>query len=355
MVTLDYTLQSSLERKAYIEQLLTTQEEWAPNDLEAMADYLIFCMDKEERKRKQILTANRMVTINKRETSFEGLAEKFENGEDGVYNIITKNKHQLLQPKQKITQWDIDNLPGMQGTIEAINFWKSVIPHVEGRDKYVAKKALIEFRKQQYLIKSEYICQSNPTSNYEKPNIELPCEEWVDSEGNVRFSGISLCNPRVCSLILCNYSKLKQSGEENYDGDTHYLMDEFDDISDAALRDYPLYNRIAQLKIDGLQNTQIQEILNEEFHISHSLEYISSLWRKKIPALIASEAEDRFLDWYYLVKEKGTYKRCSRCGQIKLAHNKYFSKNSTSKDGFYSICKNCRNHKTPSELLGKNE
>ena len=45
------------------------------------------------------------------------------------------------------------------------------------------------------------------------------------------------------------------------------------------------------------------------------------------------------------VIEKGKYKTCSRCGQIKLAHNKYFSKNKTSKDGFYSICKACRNTK----------
>mgnify|MGYP003405023299 FL=1 len=82
-----------------------------------------------------------------------------------------------------------------------------------------------------------------------------------------------------------------------------------------------------------------------EFGIKHSLEYISSLWRNKIPNLIASAAEDEYLDWYYLNVEKGKYKRCSRCGQIKLAHNKYFSKNNTSKDGFYSICKCCRNKK----------
>jgi hypothetical protein len=44
-------------------------------------------------------------------------------------------------------------------------------------------------------------------------------------------------------------------------------------------------------------------------------------------------------------EEKGTYKKCSRCGQIKLANNKYFSINKTSKDGFYSICKCCRNSK----------
>jgi hypothetical protein len=72
---------------------------------------------------------------------------------------------------------------------------------------------------------------------------------------------------------------------------------------------------------------------------------LSSLWRNKIPKLIASQAEDELLDWWYLTQEKGKYKKCTRCGQIKLAHNKYFSKNKTSKDKFYSICKNCRNVK----------
>ena len=167
------------------------------------------------------------------------------------------------------------------------------------------------------------------------------------------YEGVSLCNPRVCSAILINYSRLKQAGLEDICSDIYYLMDEFDDISYAALESYPLYYRIVQLKIDGEQNVDIQETLEKEFGVRHSLEYISSLWRKKIPSLIASEAEDRFLDWYYLVVEKGTYKKCSRCGKIKLAHNKYFSKNSTSKDGFYSICKDCRNHKTviPEDVL----
>ena len=122
-------------------------------------------------------------------------------------------------------------------------------------------------------------------------------------------------------------------------------MEEFDKVSMRALAKYPLYYRIVECKIDGLQNAEIRDILEEEFGIKHSLEYISSLWRKKIPGLIASAAEDEYLDSYYLNEEKGKYKRCSRCGQIKLAHNKYFSKNKTSKDGFYSICKECRNKK----------
>ena len=122
-------------------------------------------------------------------------------------------------------------------------------------------------------------------------------------------------------------------------------MEEFDKVSTIALREHPLLERIVLYKIDGMQNIDIQEAIQLEFGIKHSVEYISSLWRNKIPKLIAEAAIDDFLNWHYLQEEKGTYKKCSRCGQIKLAHNRYFSKNKTSKDGWYSICKVCRNKK----------
>jgi hypothetical protein len=62
--------------------------------------------------------------------------------------------------------------------------------------------------------------------------------------------------------------------------------------------------------------------------------------------MLASQAEDDYLNWYYLEVEKGQYKKCGRCGEIKLAHPKYFSRNRPSKDGWYSICKCCRNNKS---------
>jgi len=69
-------------------------------------------------------------------------------------------------------------------------------------------------------------------------------------------------------------------------------MTDFDRVSEKALKPYPIYEKIVEAKIDGKQNTEIQQILDKEFGVTHSLEYISSLWRKKIPKLIASVAED---------------------------------------------------------------
>jgi hypothetical protein len=121
-------------------------------------------------------------------------------------------------------------------------------------------------------------------------------------------------------------------------------MEDFDALVDAAIKDkYPIYYDLIIYKIDGKQNAEIQELLYADYGIKHSVEYISSLWRNKIPKIISEQAEIDWLEWHFTFEERGKWKRCSRCGQIKLAHNKFFSKNSTSKDGFYSICKECRN------------
>lgn len=305
-------------------------------------------MEKQERKERKILTDNRMMTVNKRECSFEGLVSQLENGEDGIYNLITDNKNQIFQPKVTITKKDLDEIQPLRQLREAINVWEAKLKVTEGKDAFVIKKALIEMRKDQYVIKNAYRRPIVPNKLTRSTHvIMLPDEtsSFDDEDGYPIPKGVSLLNPVVCSAILCNYSRLKEDSYDRLEGDLYYLMLDFDEIADKALKEYPLYEKIVECKVDGLQNTQIQEILQMEFGIKHSLEYISSLWRKKIPKLIASQAEDEYLYWYYLNIEKGKYKKCSRCGQIKLAHNKYFSKNKTSKDGFYSICKKCRNSK----------
>ena len=346
MIKLDYSLTTPEERKALVEKILEENPNPNPAYLEILADYLILCMEKQEKKERKILTENRMATVNTRETSFEGLVSQFENGEDGIYGLITEDKNQIFRPKVSITKKDLEEIPELRQIREAIQVWENILKKATGRDAFIAKKAIIELRKDQYLVKDAIRKPIVPKNVMHCKNpIQLDGYITFDENGYCVSHGVTLVDPKVCEAILCNYSRLKQDSYGVWDTNTWYLMEDFDNVATRALADYPLYERIVECKIDGLQNVQIQEILKEEFGITHSLEYISSLWRKKIPSLIASQAEDEYLDWYYLNEEKGKYKRCSRCGQIKLAHNKYFSKNKTSKDGFYSICKACRNSK----------
>ena len=144
---LDYSIESPEERKAYVEKILEENPEPAPYYLDILADYLVLCMEKQERKDRKLLTENRLYTVNKRETSFEGLASQFENGEDGMYSLITEDKNQLFKPKIEITAQDLEEIPFLKQIKEAIAQWETKLKTLSGKDAYIAKKTIIDLRK----------------------------------------------------------------------------------------------------------------------------------------------------------------------------------------------------------------
>ena len=115
MIKLDYSLQTPEERNQLVNQILSEAdpEELTPKYLEILADYLILCMEKQEKKQKKILTENRLTTVNKRETSFEGMISQMEMNEDGIYNLITQEADEY----EKITARTLPDTPEL--TVDA--------------------------------------------------------------------------------------------------------------------------------------------------------------------------------------------------------------------------------------------
>lgn len=350
VVKLDYTLQSPQERNELVKKIIdsTPPEKLTNRYLEILTDYIIFAMDKEERKEKKILTDNRMVTVNKRETSYQGLISKFENGEDGIYNMIANDKNIIFTPKVSITPKDLEEIPALRDLRDAIAAVEAQVARASGKKKYILKKQLIEMRQDQYVIKNAYhppmycmnVVKSFSTMNFSETTT-------ITEDGEVYSNGlITLFEPKHVSALLCNYSRLKEDAYGKFYSDSYFLMEDLDTLIENTLKEkYPLYYDLLIYKIDGKQNVEIQQLLLDNHGIKHSVEYISSLWRNKIPKLLAEQAQEEYLLWYFTIKEKGKWKKCSRCGEVKLAHNRFFSKNKTSRDGFYSICKACRNKK----------
>ena len=96
MIKLDYSLQTPEERNELVSKILAETPDPSEKYLESLADYLVLCMEKQEKKEKAILTENRLATVNKRECSFEGLVSQLENGEDGIYNLINESKQTIF-------------------------------------------------------------------------------------------------------------------------------------------------------------------------------------------------------------------------------------------------------------------
>lgn len=353
MRKLDYTISSPEERRDLVQQILEETGEESINEktLEIMADYLVLCMEKEEKKKRKILTDNRMATVNKRESSLEGLVAKLENGEDGLYNLTTNDKNVILTPAVSITQKDIDEVPFLKEWREDINKLEARSKSVEGKDAYRLKKWIIEMRQDQYIIKNAYrrpifflkTGKGSTVYNFEEDT------GYYNEEGEyveVSKNKLDLADYRHVSAIIANYSTLKQNSDEDLNSDMRWMIKDMEAVIDTALRqEHPMYYDIVIWKIDGKSNEEIQKLLKDKYDTSHSQEYISSLFRNKIPKIVAETYEEQTLLFNYTHKQKGEWKTCTRCGQTKLAHNKYFSKNKTAKSGFYSICKECRNKK----------
>ena len=348
-IKLDYKLKTMEERNELVNRIVesTPSAQLTNRYLEILGDYVMGALPKAERKTLGYLTDNRMITINKRETSFEGLAEKFENGEDGLYNLMTNDKNVLLTPKVSITEADIAEIPGLKELRDEIERIDAESKAATGRKKYLLKKALIEMRRDQYVLKNAYRQPMAPAGSAKgAARIDLTERRWLDKNLEPQSEGlITFFNPKHVSALLCYQDSVFHETEGRFQDDFYYLIRDFKELVPKALNAYPMYADIVAWKQKGLTNLEIHDLLLKKHAVNHSAEYISSLWRNKIPKVIAEYAKDEYLIWYFTNEEEGHWKKCSCCGQFKLAHNRFFSKNSTSKDGFYSLCKDCRNAK----------
>lgn len=139
---LDYSLETPEERVTYVKNLIKNEKYLNASTLKILADYILFIRDRNQTKKERkeehpILTPNREFTIDKRQISYEGLVDKLENGEDGIYNIIRQDKNQILDPKDPISPEDIDNIPGIKECMDVIISLKK---QLETASKYRRKQ-----------------------------------------------------------------------------------------------------------------------------------------------------------------------------------------------------------------------
>lgn len=271
--TIPYNLETPEERVEYVNKICETFSDLTAKELEMLSDFIIFAMEKSERAQKSILTDNRLVTVNKRETSYQALADSFENGEDGLYNLIANDKNIIFMPKISITAQDYIDHPELTQIQEAIKNTENSLLAATGRRKYLLRKQLIELRREQYLIKSQ---KNKPIyfTNLTKGISTISLDENLSITPSGEISSdcvISFLNPAHISALLCNYSKLKEDLYGRFESDAYYLMEDLDALVDAALEtQYPILYDLLILKIDGLSNTEIQMRLQQLYGVSHT-------------------------------------------------------------------------------------
>lgn len=330
-------IESPEERIAHIEREMMRlgPDRLSKKMKKAMADFIIG-NSKKDSLEGTVLTPNRMATINKREISQEGLVDKLEGGEDTFYLLVKQDKNTILTPKVTITEEDIERVPGLKILRQEIDKLAEDIEKNRVPEEKVKKmkQVLIEMRKDQYALLNMY--RQPIYSKGGSGNGDLSQKTRVD---------VSFTDVETVKSLLVNYHYLKTEHGYSLDSDIKWIVEDLDRLIEKTFKDKQNLLYILKMKTEGYQNKEIREGLIDIFNIKHTEEYISSLYRNKIPKEIVKVATDEYLDYMYLNHWKGAYKKCTKCGKIKLESNRNFSINKTMSSNYYSICKECRNKK----------
>lgn len=354
---LDYNLKTLDERKELVQSIIDSGEDLTDKQLGYMADYLLFVADpkqtgREKKKTHPIITKNRDVTISKRQVSLEDTISSLSNGEDGLYSMIVEDKNLLLDNRQPITQEDIDNIPGIKEKLETIDSLKEQLLRNSGTNRYAIKQQIISSWKEIYSIKSSYtnrVAKAHMNSQIKyMAHMSLDENITIDENGMPQSDGvISLLRADHIAFLLKYYSKLKGECWEDVSSDMHFLLMDLEDlVEQTLLPDNEVLYDLLIWEIDGMTGAEIVRQMERKYGVVHSEQYFSTLWCKRIPKMVAETAQKKWLVWYYTYQhpEEAQWKICKTCGKKKLAHPLFFHKN-TSKDGFYSKCRDCRSKK----------
>lgn len=354
---LDFRLKTAEERTALVEKIIaeTPEQNLTNTYLKAMTDYILFVGDrnqtkKEKKKKSPILTKNREVTNRKRQISYEDLAAGLENGEDGIHALINQDKNQLLDYRESITEKDIQDVPHMREYENLIKCLKVQLALCdEGKKKYSLKKQIIETYQQMYSLKASYYGwpARSRVSGQLKDMSRMNIVEHITFDSNQMpqsDAAITFFNPVHISFLLTYYSALKQDSYDDLESDMRWMLIDLENLVTRTLKEEPILMSLLEYKVDGYSNSEIVAMLENEYGVTHSDQYYSTIWRKKIPKMIADQAKKDYVNWYFMEKERGNWKTCGCCGETKLAHPLFFAHNSSG-DSYYSICKDCKSRK----------
>lgn len=100
------------------------------------------------------------------------------------------------------------------------------------------------------------------------------------------------------------------------------------------------YRLIVEMKSENWRNEDINNELRRRNLKTFSVNYISTIYKKRIPKLLAQAVEAHY-ELALALDQPDEWKRCSKCGKLLHLDSNHFRRLGKSKDSFVGSCKQC--------------
>ena len=295
--------------------------------LEILGSYILAKdnVENEEEKMKIYNSRELFIRAIKEECTVNGLSSNSTSSEFAVFKMEKNYKKEI---KDVVTADDVKKYPVVKDYTDAYNNIlkeykelgkKQFLTPEENKRKYMLKKNLKSLKNDSIDSK---IAFARPIK-WKQPLKDNGCPNWdyldlMDREHVKSLLQVS------CSEDLQNDLSCIKTDLENLIKRTKFT-DRQKEVLDLWMRDLP----ISKDKYRGGKG--IAEILDMK------PQSVNDILNQSIDCIINTYIEE-LEDWYYLNINKGEYKKCSKCGEIKLVQR--FHKKGKGK--YHSQCKECK-------------
>jgi hypothetical protein len=324
-------------------------------ELEKMANYILFCPGAERITKKtkyNFYTDDKFKEKLRKDIHLDGIISSVNNniddsgnntdidalnGDEVIAYLIRKGENYKKQIKQKIFKKDFKDkelkcLIDYQNSIDSMREKLGSL-RKNGENIWLQKKLVSNMGSSK---DDELMCKDKIKRTIYFKQV-LPDEGFIDYDmfdffDKEQVKALLRCTPRDFTADL---------------GILIYDMEQLVQNCGLTIVERNILDIYRQSTYDD-ENTTLEGMANK---LGVKQQYISAVLNN-ICNKIISKFEEVYEDWYYLNKVKGKYKKCSSCGKIKLANERYFRKRSDNKgDGYYNQCRICEKANKSDEKL----
>ena len=360
---LDYTIETSEERvqavatllsepsvdqhiidqfyEPYIEQNLLSSQMSISKHLEFITNYILFAP---EASKEDIVNPQTQKDRDKRSESMEAMRE------NGIQEFPDQNVKNIVKPSTiTIEPSDLKQYPELSELEQLYQKLRqnSQDESLSFQQRYKNKNAAMSVRAQMKEIKKSYKRYIEFAPKY-MPYSEIDYYNhtfYEDEQGElqiVSYNKLTFTEPTHVSNLLLHYSSLRQECLEDPTKTINFFLQTLEELIEKT--DFTPQERfILEKRIDGATYETIAEDFKEKFHQTAYPNNLSVVFNERIVNKIIETYWDTFLEWWFTNQVKANYKKCSKCGEIKIAHPFYFHRDKKGKYKLSSICRLCRN------------
>ncbi len=348
---IDYSIKDIEDRKKLIDEMLFEYNDIIYNYidkyglqsdsdlsylLDRMCNYLVYDDRKKWRKEKK-----RIKDIIKNEISVDNV-EKYLD----IKNKEAKSSSGYdLNPKAIITSKDLKRYKEIEQIYNAIHIYQQIRSKSKNsKDIFKINRVISQLKIDAIYIKEflsgmfefKNIIFNKPKYNFDNDTgyFDVNDDYILVSENQLDYG-----NKKHISYLIKFYSRLKQESYNDNNADMKYILFLLEYLIDnTGLSDRE--KDIVLWIIDEFNYEIISEKLKEKYNIDWYGDTVSRTF-DSICSKIADFYEKDYEDWFYTFVARGVYKTCSKCGEVKLANERYFGKDERNNDKLKSICKEC--------------